>query len=194
MLNDHYRMTRISIFLILLFGLLTLISCGQNSKLPIATKFINSVNTYNSDSLQVFVADNFQLKRTYINYTNDKKEFLGIYLQQSKHFGGQYKILNATEKGNEIDFVVEDQSNYMKSLKIDFPKWKIKIKTNDKNKIASMLIDTTETYQTYLTQSKLKSKEFEKWINENYPTEYMADLYSSEGRLEPFLKEYSTRK
>ncbi|MCZ4245302.1 hypothetical protein [Pedobacter punctiformis] len=187
-------MTKHSTILTLIFGFIFFVSWGQNPKPTPADRFLNFLNNYQIDSLRVIVADNFELQRTYTKYINDKKSFLENYVPQSKVFNGKYKILKRAENKYETEYNVQDQSNYLKYLKITYPKWKIKILTNHKNMIEHMLIDTTGNYQLYLTQLKQKTKKFEKWVSQKHPTEYLKDIYANERRLTTLLKEYSMNK
>jgi hypothetical protein len=177
----------------LLLGLTFLVSCGQNSRLKPAEKFITFLNNYQADSLQILVADNFQLKRTYSTYANDRKSFLGNYFQDSKNINAKYKIIKSTNSGQTTEFLVEDQSDYLRYLNIEYPKWRLQVVTNGQEKIESMTIDTTENYQTYLTQAKIKGEEFEKWLKQKYPDEAGNLLYNTTGLFPKRLKEYSIR-
>lgn len=186
-------MTKNFTILALLLGLTCFVSCGQNSKFSTADKFLSYLNHYQVDSLQTLIADNFQLKRTYTTYTNDKKSFIEKYVPNSKNFNGTYKILKSTRSGQEVDFLVEDQSDYLKYLSIDFPKWKIQVITNRQGKVEHVTIDTTENYQTYLTQTKEKGGQFESWLKLKYPDETHEQLYNTAGLLTQRLKEYSKK-
>jgi transposase len=186
-------MTKKPTVLTLLLGLTLLTSCGQNSKYNPANKFLDFLNNYQVDSLQTLVADNFQLKRTYNPVTSDKKSFIEKYIPNSKNFKGKFKILKTTTKEQATQFIVEDQSDYMKYLHIDYPKWKIEIIATEQNKIASMTIDTTKNYQSYLKQVKEKGGEFENWLKFKYPNETHDTLYATEGLLIKRLKEFSNK-
>ena len=186
-------MTKNSTILTLLFGLLFFVGCGQKLKPNPADKFLNFLNNYQVDSLQTLVADNFQLKRTYTTYTNDKESFINKYVPNSKNFSGKYKILNTTKSEQTTNFLVEDQSDYLKYLNVDYPKWKVQIITNGQEKIESMTIDTTENYQTYLIQTKENCKQFESWLKQKYSNETNEILYNTIGLLTQRLKEYSTK-
>jgi hypothetical protein len=179
--------------LTLLFGLTFFVSCAQSSKPKLADKFFKFLNDYQTDSLQALVADNFQLKRTYATYANDKKSFIEKYVPTSKNFNGKYKILSKKNNGAITDFLVEDQSDYLKYLNIVYPKWKIKITVNEESKIETMLIDTTKNHQVYLTQAKVKGGMFDKWLKLKYPSETTDILFNTPGLLLQRLKEYSKK-
>jgi hypothetical protein len=186
-------MTKNTAILTLLLGLSFIVACGQSSKTKPSEKFIAFLNNYQVDSLQILVADNFQLKRTYSTYANDKKSFVETYVPNSKNFNAKYKIIKSTNSGQTTDFLVEDQSDYLKYLNIDYPKWKVQIVTNEQEKIERMTIDTTENYQTYLKQTKVKGEQFESWLKQKYPDETNEILYNTTGLLTQRLKEYSTK-
>jgi hypothetical protein len=186
-------MKRNSSILILLLGLSFLVSYGQNLKPNPANKFLFFLNNFQVDSLQTLLADNFQFIHAYTTDTNDKAYFINKYVPISKNFNGKFRIIKATDGRQITDFLVEDQSDYFKYLNIDYPKWKIQIITNGQEKISCMTIDTTEYYQTYLTQTKKKGKQFERWLKKKYPDETNEILYNTSGLLIQRLKEYSTK-
>lgn len=184
-------MTKRLTTLALLFELAFFISCGQNSKPKPADKFLNFLNNYQVDSLQSMTAENFLLKRTYINYTNDKKSFIDKYIPFSRNVNGKFKILNTTGNHLATDYLVEDHSDYFKYLKIDYPKWKIRIISNANEKIEAMIVDTTEDYRTYLTQSNEKGDSFSRWLKEKYPGETTEVLNNTNGLFIKRLEEYA---
>lgn len=191
--NQTFRIKKTSSILILLLGLTFFVSCGQNLKPKPADKFLEFLNNYQVDSLQILVTDDFQLNRTYTTYKNDKKSFFDEYIPISKNFNGKYKILKTNHNELTTEFLVEDQSDYFKYLNIDYPKWKIILTTTNKDKIVGMTIDTTKSYQTYLSQIKQKSENFESWLKTNYPDETNDILYSTTGLLTRRLKEYAKK-
>jgi len=151
------------------------------------------LNNYQTDSLRTLLDDNFQVKRTYVTFTNDKATFIDTYIPTSKNFNGKYIILNSSYDQRESEYLVEDRSDYFKYLKIDYPKWKIKLTVNEQSKIETMTIDSTETYQTYKFQMQQKDKEFEIWLATNYPNETKEKLYSTSGLILKRLKEYAEK-
>ena len=174
-------------------GLTFFESYGQNSNLNPADKFFNFLNHYQVDSLQTLLADNFQLIRTYTTYTNDKKSFIEKYVPNSKNFNATYKVLKTTQSGQTTDFLVQDQSDFLKYLNIDIPRWKVQVTTNEQEKILLVTIDTTESHQAYLTQTKQKGEQFENWLKQKYPDETQEQLYNTAGLLIQRLKEYSKK-
>lgn len=179
-------------FILILFICLTTCSCAHRLK-STPDKFLDFLNNYQTDNLRVLVADSFQLQRTYITYKNDKTSFIEEYVPNSKNFNGKYTVLKATYNKQTTEFLVKDQSDYLKYLDIDYPKWKIILTTNSKGKISSMTIDSTESYQTYLLQVKQKDENFESWLKVNYPNETKENLYSTTGLLTKRLKEYAEK-
>ncbi len=186
-------MVKNSTILILILELIFFVSCGQNSNLNVAQKFLAFLNNYQTDSLHNLVADNYQLKRTYTTYTNDKLSFIEEYIPTVENYKGKYRILKTTANGPITDFLVEDQSDYLKYLIIQYPKWKIQITANGKEKIESMIIDTTDNYQDYLIQAKEKGHQFDRWMKEKYPDETNDILFKTKGLLIQRLKEYSNK-
>lgn len=186
-------MTKNFIILTLVFELAFFMSRGQNSQPYPADRFLHFLNHYQLDSLQALLADNFQLKRTYTTYTNDKKSFIEKYVPNSKNFNATYKVLTITQKGQTTDFLVLDQSDFLKYLNIANPKWKMQVITNGEEKIKLVTIDTTESYRAYLIQTKEKGAQFEGWLKQKYPGETLDQLYNTAGLLTKRLKEYSTK-
>ena len=176
-----------------LCGLVFFVSCGQDSKPGTADKFLAFLNNYQADSLELIVADNFELRRTYSKHVDNKRSFIDTYVPVSKNFNGKYNIIKTTNSRNTTDFLVEDQSDYLKYLHIANPKWKIKIISNKQNKIESMLLDTTTDYQVYVSQAREKSGPFESWLKMKYPDDKMETLYNTPGLMTQRLKEYSTK-
>lgn len=172
-------------------GLSCFLAFGQTPKT--AYTFLAFLNNYQVDSLKALLTDHFQLNRTFTTYTNDKKSFIETYVPHSKNFNAKYKVLKSTQQELITVFLVEDQSDYLRYLKIDKPTWNITIKLNEQYKVESMTIDTTENYRTYLKQTKEKGKRFEMWLKEKYPNETTETLYNTEGLLRKRLKEYSTK-
>ena len=177
----------------LLFVVSFLVSFGQNQKPYPAERFIGFLNNYQVDSLQTLVADNFELKRTYTTYNNNRKSFFEKYIPYSKNLNGKFKILKANKRGQTTSFLVEDQSDYLKYLNIDYPKWHLQIIINEQDKIVGMTVDTTENYQTYLKQSKKMSEQFDNWLKKKYPDETTQILHNTVGLFIRRLKEYSSQ-
>jgi hypothetical protein len=185
-------MTRILSSLTFLFLLFSMSTCGQNT--PSASdKFFDFLNNYQIDSLRNLLTDDFQLKRTYTSYSNDKTSFLDNYLPNSKTYNGKYKILKVITDIEPQQFLVEDLSDYLKYLKVDCPTWKITLTTED-NKIRQVTIDTTETYKKYSADIKIADEIFMTWLKANYPEDTQEMLYNQEGLLGKRLKEYAEKK
>ena len=167
-------------------------SFGQQGQ-PAAERFIKLLNNYHVDSLRPLLADNFQLKRTYANFTHNKTTFINQYVPKSENFNGKFKILKASHNNNTSHFLVEDQSDYFKYLHITNPKWKINLTTDKAGRIETMIVDTTESYRTYLLQVKQKGEAFDKWIQQNHPEESKEKLDTTAGLLIIRLKEYAEK-
>lgn len=185
-------MTRILSNLTFLFLLFSLTTCGQNTP-SVSDKFFDFLNNYQIDSLRNLLTDDFQLKRTYTTYFNDKSSFLENYLPNSKNYNGKYEILKVITDIEPQQFLVEDQSDYLKYLKVDYPTWKITISIED-NRISQVTIDTTETYKKYSANIKVADEIFMAWLKANYPEDTQEILYNQEGLLVKRLKEYAEKK
>ncbi len=185
-------MTRRFPNLMLLFFIFTLTACCQNMTSP-TDKFLIFLNGYQKDSLQNLITNDFQLKRTYTKYYNDKSSFLDKYLPNSRAYNGKYKILRVISDIEPKKYLVEDQSDYLKYLNVEYPTWKITIETKD-NRVKLVTIDTTETYRKYSADIKIAEEIFMTWLKSNYPKDTQKMLYNQEGLLAKRLKEYAKKK
>lgn len=161
---------------------------GQSPKAT-ADKYLEFLNEYQSDSLRNLLTDDFLIKRTFANYTNDKSSFLNSYITYSKNFNGKYRVLEVVADEETVHYLVEDQSDYLKYLRIEYPTWKIAVTTKE-NKVQTVVIDTTETTSKYLADVKKKDIGFKDWMKNRHPEENQASLYNVEGLLIKRLKEY----
>ena len=183
---------RISYLITITCLLLASTAPAQNSNSP-AHKFIAFLNHYERDSLQILLMDDFLLDRTYTNFANDKTSLLDQYLPHSKNFNGKFNILKTLSETDPVQFLVEDQSDYLKYLNIDCPSWKIAISTRGE-KVYRATIDTTQSYQKYLADLKVKDAAFERWLLRKHPDETKEILYHTEGLLIRRLKEYAKNR
>lgn len=192
MLKKQNIMIRFILKLTFLLLMTSVTASGQNTQSS-AGKFFDFLNSYQKDSLQNILTDDFQLKRTYTTYSNDKNSFLEKYVPNSKAFNGKYKILKIITDIEPQQFLVEDQSDYLKYLDVDYPTWKITIATEQK-KINQVTIDTTDVYQNYLADIKIADEKFTTWLKVKYPEDTQEELYNQEGLLTKRLKEYAEKK
>ncbi len=163
--------------MILTLSFLCLASCfclGQ--KKDASDKFIEFLNLHQKDSLQNILASDFQLTRTYTDFKNDLNSFLGEYLERSKIFNGKYNIVRTLSVKEPRSFLVEDESDYLRYLKVEFPQWKITIIRNAENKVEQVIFDTTFTYRKYNIEMKSKEKNFSSWLAKHHPEETLDDL------------------
>jgi hypothetical protein len=167
----------------------TLISCKQETK-PQPEEFLVFLNNYQTDSLQRILADNFQIKRTYTNYTTDRNSFFREYIQKSKAFNGKYNITKVIKTDEPRTYLAEDQSDYLKYLRVSFPTWKIIIARNSDNKIEAVTFDTTETFRKYTVDIQKQEASFKKWHEEKYPKEVFELLFENNKLLFERLEMY----
>lgn len=182
-------MTHILSHLIFLFLLISLASFGQKKPSP-EDHFFNWLNNYQKDSLRNLLAEDFLLRRTYTTYFNDKSSFLDKYIPDSKAYNGKYKILKVITDIEPRQFLVEDQSDYLKYLNVGYPTWNITLMVKDE-KIQQVIIDTTEAYQKYLEEIKVADEKFMTWLKFNYPGDTREILNNQEGLLVKRLIEYA---
>ncbi len=183
---------RISYLITITCLLFTSTAPAQNSNTP-AHKFLTFLNHYETDSLQILLSDDFQLRRTYTDYSNDKFSLLDQYLPHSKNFNGKFKILKTLSEADPVQFLVEDRSDYLKYLKMDSPTWKMSIFTMG-DKVQHVTIDTTQTYQKYLADLKVKDAAFGRWLLQKHPDDTQEILYNTKGLLIRRLKEYAKNR
>ena len=176
--------------MILISSSMIFCSCDQNIKRSSKSDFFGFLNNYQSDSLQSLLADNFKIVRTFTTNKTDRKRFFEYYIPVSKNFNSKFEILKSEVTGESETYLVKDESDYLRLLDIDFPKWNITLKKNSKGQIESAIFDTTETFQKYLQQSNSKGKAFENWLHLKYPDEKIENLYTTSGLMLKRLREY----
>ncbi|MBL7764655.1 MAG: hypothetical protein JNJ58_01055 [Chitinophagaceae bacterium] len=155
--------------------------------------FLEYLNNYQKDSLQNLLSEDFEFKRSYTTLTMDKANLIEKYLPESKAFQGKFIVLKVLHQQDPKQFLVEDQSNYLKYLKVDYPTWKMTI-TVKNNLIEQVYMDTTDKYQDYVKNVKIVAKVFMNWLQKHYPEETEERLFNEEGLLEKRLKEYSEKE
>lgn len=178
--------------LVFLFFLLSFNAEAQINNSP-ADKYFGFLNNYYEDSLQNLLTDNFQLKRTFADFTNDKSSFLNTYIKDSRELNAKFKIIRTISNNEPKQFLVQDESDALKYLDIVSPTWKITIKTRG-NQVEQVIIDTTESYQHYLSDITLKEDGFWSWVKKAYPHETEEILYDDKELLSKRLKEYSQKR
>lgn len=155
-------------------------------------KYFTFLNNYETDSLTKLLTNDFQLKRTFTSFKNDKADFLQTYLPYSKTIHGKFTIVKGWVDTIPNSFLVIDYSDYLKYLSVPYPTWKLII-IEQGNQIKEVINDTTDVYRKYLLELKAKEKVFEKWVLKKYPTETEDKLYASNKRRLIFLKEFAAR-
>ena len=139
------------------------------------------------------MTDDFQLVRTYTTHANDKSTFLDTYLNHSKSFNGKFKIIKVVSATEPQEFLVEDQSDYLKYLNVAYQTWKMTVSTKDK-KVNRVTIDITESYPKYVEDLKMADEKFMTWMKVKYPNVTQEILFAEEGLLLKRLREYSAKK
>lgn len=164
------------------------VAIGQNSA-DVTLDFFKYINAYRADKLDPLLAEDFEMKRTYAVAKHDKNTFLYSFIPGSKACHGKFKVLKILGNNEPRQFLVEDQSDYMKYFGIDSPTWIFTIVTKD-NLIQHVTVDTNETYRPYRTALQHAHAPFIDWLKANYPWEYQTDRYFEAGRLSRRLREY----
>jgi hypothetical protein len=157
--------------------------------------FLDFVNNYQGDSLNNILAEDFQLTspNTVSNNIN-KKTFLGEYLKTTKAFNGKYNIIKVVSENEPKTFLIKDQSDYLKFLKVESPIWKITITKNDDSKIKEVRMDTTTNFNEYVTNIQTKEQLFNNWLKKNYPKETLEILHDNDYLLLKRMKSYFENK
>jgi hypothetical protein len=176
----------------ILFLVFSLSACAQK-KLSPAEKYIEFLNNYQKDSLDALLTDDFVQRRTFAKFSNNKTSLLNWYIPYSQAVDGKYEILEVISDKEPQQFLVKDISEYFRYLKIDYPQWKLIISTKG-NKVTEVVIDTTETYQKYIKEVKLKDEHFRNWLKKKYPDDDMNDIQLKREIFLKRLKEFSEQE
>lgn len=153
--------------------------------------FINLLNNYNKDSLNIITSNNFHLTENYVSHSFSKAEFLDNFLTSSKAINGKFKIIKTLSNNEPTVFLVEDITDYSKYLNLKPLIWKMVITTKD-GKIEELISDTTAGYKIYHDDFIIKHDHFIKWLNVTYPNEPEDSLFNNvNGLFAKRLKEYS---
>lgn len=175
--------------LVLTFLFNFLFISGQTKPVP-AERFLNFLNSYQRDSLENMVTEDFRLVRNYTSFVNDKKTFLQDYVPTSKAYMGRFNIISVLSNEEPVQYLVEDRSDYFKYLKIKNPQWILTFASKE-NRISEVRIDSTALYTTYMMDFQKKNSDFDRWIKEKYEEVNMDSLLKTDGLLIRLLKEYS---
>ncbi|MCP9752027.1 hypothetical protein [Ferruginibacter sp. HRS2-29] len=176
-------------FLVLTFLFNFLFITGQTKPVP-AESFLSFLNSYQRDSLENLLTEDFRLVRNYTSFSNDKKTFLQDYVPNSKAYLGSFDIISVLSNEEPVQYLVEDKSGYFKYLKIKNPRW-IMTFASKGNRISEVRIDSTASYSAYMMDFQKKNAAFDKWIKEKHQEVTMDSLMKTEGSLIRLLKEYS---
>jgi len=196
--KPHLYMKQKKILIIWVVTTLFYLSCNHKvsikNKNVVSDEFIELLNRYQSDSLQKILASNFQLTRTYTNYKNNLNSFLEEYLITSKAYNAKYNVIESISLNEPKSFLVKDESDYLKYLSIESPKWKLTIKRNSEYKIEEVVIDTTSSYKKYKSDLLLKEEYFNQWLKLNHPKENLEELHKNHNLLFERLKSFYNQK
>ncbi len=173
------------IFLLILF--FPLLCIGQDQP---ALRFIRLLNEYKTDSLSSMLSENFILKRTFSDHSNDKTSFLAEYVPHSKMCNAKFIVVKNLSFDNPVKFLAEDKSDYLVYLDIKPMQWKISIGVQG-DKIESFIIDTVGISKKYFEAVRFRTKQFENWLNKEYPGEINEKLYVIPGLLTKRLSEFA---
>lgn len=184
--------------------LLTVIGCMTISaqKTSTADQFLNYLNKYQKKELTAIITPDFKFKRQFSTKTTGRKEFLDSYLEDSQTLIAKFKVIKKPDGKNQNYYVVEDQSQYLKLLDVQFPKWNMTI-TTVAGKVSQVLLAPSDDYDTYIAELNSKGEEFNTWMHENYPEvdltkltdvsqtlEYLNNYVDSKGILSSYLQKY----
>jgi hypothetical protein len=183
-------MKRSSAIAILIVSLLIIDSCTQKTTSIPSPSFFNFLNTYQADSLQTLLADNFKIKRTFAIEKTDRIHFFEYHIPVSSNINSKFKVLKFEISGKSEKYLIEEESDFIKLLDIDHPRWIITLIKDSSNKIETAIFDTTDTFRKYLNQSEAKGRGFFKWLEHSFPVETTDSLYATRGLMRKRLIEY----
>lgn len=204
--NSYQKHSLIFYFASFLTLNLTFLSCNNKEpkdwKTPVKstsekhyqqpTKFLEFLNQYEKDSLNTILADDFYYISLNTNSDSiDKQTFLGERLKRIKVFHGEYNLLKILSKTEPEVFLVEDRSDYLKLLNVDFPIWKITIKKDINSKIKQVIQDTTGNFEKYCAAIQSKEEVFKNWLKIKYPKETLMELHENDSLLLERMKQYA---
>jgi hypothetical protein len=150
---------------------LILLSLALAKPKTIGERYIYFANTYNKDSLNNILANDFILKRNFTKFTNDKESFLSNYLRNTSRVHGHYTILSKTNEGNPEVFLVENSSDIYTYLLDAKPTWQLSVHTNKNKLIDIVQIDTLAGYSQFKQTLDFVQARFDKWLSKAHPDE-----------------------
>ncbi len=174
-------------------SVLLLIACSLHiqaqSDQQVALKYLAFTNAYQGDSLQRLLADDFQFKRSFVAYSNDKSSFINAYIPFSRQVSGTFTVLGIQNR-SPLQYLVRDESDYIRYLNLEFPTWILTITTKNQQ-VKLVLLDTTDSSARYLREIPAKDDAFRLWQEVHHPDETSETLYNTDGLLVKRLKEYA---
>lgn len=170
--------------------LMIVFSCSKvfTQQANTADKFLNYLNDYNKKELESIITPDFQFKREFAKKITDRKEFLNKYLEDSETLVAKFHVIKKSNEKNPNDYVVKDQSQYLKLLDVKFPTWKMSIATKG-DKVSSVTLAPTEDYDGYIAEINSKTEKFNSWMNEHHSEVNLRNLTDLSQILE-YLNEY----
>jgi hypothetical protein len=171
-------------------GLALLFNDGHKADCP-ERRFFQYVNSYQRDSLNALLTDDFILSRGYTSISSDREDFLDNYLHNSKLYRGQFKIIKVLHKSQPMEFLVKDKTEYLECLNVRYPQWKFTIYTHD-NKIQRAHIDTCVGYSEYVTHIQKREQDFEAWLNKAHSGETINVIREKDNLLISRAKEFAS--
>lgn len=159
--------------------LIFVVSC-QQKKRPLAERFFDYLNTYQTDSLEMLLSDDFQLESSSINIKTNKATVLTA-AEEGKKNKLTYKVI---ESKND-EFTVEHQSDVYKYLGATNPVCKYKF-TSKGDYITYIFLDDKES----VDQLTPKYEAFENWLYERHSEEELAKWLNTDGFWMSSAQEY----
>lgn len=137
----------------------------------VGERFINFANTYNTDSLETILADDFILKRNFTTFTNDRESYLINYTRNAARLHGRFDIISKTGNGNPEVFLVENSSDVFTYLLDEKAKWQLSVHTNKDKQVDVVQIDTAAGYNQFKQRLIFVQSKFDKWLSKAHPDE-----------------------
>lgn len=179
--------------LLFTFCIALLLGFSFEKKTSPGLHFLTVLNNCDKEKLEKITSPDFEIKRTFTSFTTTREDFLGHYLETNKILNAKFLVLKTLQSNNPEKYLVKDQSDYFDLLKMQSPEWILTLKIDEDQKVASMLIDTTESYTLFQEESVVKEKAFRDWMQEKYPEE-STDFMENPEHFMKRLREYSKTK
>lgn len=159
---------------------------------PPGKQLIGFLNSYQAQKLARITSDDFIIVSGWSSYITSREDFLGEYIHISKAVNAKFNIRDTLSLKPE-KYRVEDESDYLKLLEIDYPEWILSFEYEKSGKVSVMRLDTTDSYTRFKEQYAAKERLFYSWLSLQYPADSATNLGKKPKLLMERLREYRNR-